>query len=65
MKKLISMAIMIAIGIFMIPALFAMGLTLFGTVLGFLAEPRVMMILLGALAVLSLPGAVIMFVIKK
>lgn len=65
MRKLISMLIVIAVGIFAIPALFAAGLTLFGTALAFLSEPRVMLVLLGVLAVLSFPGMVIMFVAKK
>jgi hypothetical protein len=64
MNKTIKVIIGIAVGIFMIPAIYALGVALFGTVLAFLANPKVMMIVLCSLAVLSLPGALIIWFIK-
>ncbi len=65
MKRLILTVIGIGVGIVMIPALFAMAIGLFGTVIGFLAEPKVMLVLLGILAVISLPGIIIGIVAKR
>jgi len=65
MKRLILTVIGIGVGIVMIPALFAMAIGLFGTVVGFLAEPRIMLTLLGILAVISLPGIIIGIVAKR
>ena len=65
MGKLLKMIIMITIGIFMIPALYALGVALFGTVIAFLTNPRVMMVVLGIFAVLALPGVVIGSIIRK
>lgn len=65
MGKILKMIIMITIGIFMIPALYALGVALFGTVVAFLTNPRVMMVVLGIFAVLALPGVVIGSIIKR
>lgn len=65
LRKLMRTLILIAIGAFMIPALYALAITLFGTVLGFMANPRVMLVLIGIFAVISVPGAVIAWVVKK
>lgn len=65
MRKLVRLIFGIIIGIFMIPALYALGGTLVATVLAFMAEPRVMLIILAILAVLAFPGMVIVGFIKK
>lgn len=65
MKKLIMTIIGIVVGIFAIPALFAFAIGIGGTILGFLAEPRVMLIMVGILAVISIPGMILMFIVKK
>lgn len=65
MKKLIMTIIGIVVGIFVIPALFAFAIGIGGTILGFLAEPRVMLIMVGILAVISIPGMILMFIVKK
>lgn len=65
MGKLIKMIIIVAIGIFMIPALYAMGVALFGTAVAFLTNPRAMMVVLGIFAVLALPGIVIGSIIRR
>jgi len=65
MKRLILTVMGVFVGIVMIPALFAMAMGLFGTVIGFLAEPRVMLVLLGILAVISLPGIIIGIIAKR
>lgn len=65
MKKLILTIIGLIVGIFAIPALFAFAIGVGGTILGFMAEPRVMMVLIGILAVISIPGMILMFIVKK
>lgn len=65
MKKLIMTLIGVIVGIFAIPALFAFAIGIGGTILGFMAEPRVMMIMVGVLAVISIPGMILMFIVKK
>ena len=65
MGKLMKMIIGIIIGIFMIPALYALGVALFGTVIAFLTNPKFMLVVLGIFAILALPGIVIGSFIKK
>ena len=65
MKKLIMTIIGLIVGIFAIPALFAFAIGVGGTILGFMAEPRVMMVLVGILAVISIPGMIFMFIVKR
>lgn len=65
MKKLIMTLIGVIVGIFAIPALFAFAIGIGGTILGFMAEPRVMLIMVGVLAVISIPGMILMFIVKK
>lgn len=65
MKKLIMTLIGVIVGIFAIPALFAFAIGVGGTILGFMAEPRVMLIMVGVLAVISIPGMILMFIVKK
>lgn len=65
MKKLIMTLIGVIVGIFAIPALFAFAIGIGGTILGFMAEPRIMMIMVGVLAVISIPGMILMFIVKK
>lgn len=65
MKKLLKWMIGISLGIFFIPALYALGAVLFGTVVAFISNPKVMLIILGILAVLCFPGMVIVGFIKK
>ena len=65
MKKLIVTLICIAIGIFLIPSLFAMAVGIFGTVVAFISNPKVMMVAFGILAVLSLPGIIIGLLAKR
>lgn len=65
MRKLVMTMIGIIVGIFLIPALFAFAIGVGGTILGFLAEPRVMIVLIGILAIISIPGMVIVWVAKK
>lgn len=65
MDKIVKYVISIAIGIFMIPALYALGVALFGTVIAFLANPKVVLVILGCFAVLSLPGMAIVWFIKR
>lgn len=65
MKNFVKTIILITVGIFMIPALYALGITLVGTVFGFLANPKVGMVLLCIFAVISLPGAFIAWLVKR
>lgn len=65
MKKTIKFIIGIIIGIFMIPAIYALGMTAIATLFGILANPKVMLVLLGIFGVLALPGMVIMHFIKR
>lgn len=65
MKKLIFTILGVMIGIFAIPALFAFALGIGGTIIGFLAQPKIMFALVGVLAVISLPGMLLMFLVKK
>jgi hypothetical protein len=65
MNKIVKAIIVIVIGIFMIPAIYALGIALFGTVVAFLANPKVMMVVLCGLAILALPGVVIVSFIKR
>lgn len=65
MSKLVKAIIIVIVGIFMIPAIYALGIALFGTVWAFLANPKVMMVVLGALAILALPGVVVVSFIKR
>ena len=65
MKKLIMMVIGLFMGIFLIPALFAFAIGVGGTILGFMAEPRVMLVLIIILAVISIPGMIVMFIAKR
>jgi len=63
--KLVKTLIGLLIGIICIPALYMLAVTLFGTVLACIAQPRVMIVLLGVLAVISVPGGVIVWLVKK
>lgn len=65
MKKLVLTLIGVIVGIFVIPALFAFALGVGGTILGFIAEPKVMMVMVGILAIISLPGMLLMWFVKK
>lgn len=65
MKKMVKVIISIVIGIFMIPAVYMLGITLFGTILAFLANPKAVMIVLGIFAVISLPGVFIASLIRR
>lgn len=65
MKKLLLTLIGIVLGIFIIPALFAFAVGIGGTIIGLMTEPRVMMVLIGILAVISLPGMLLMWIVKK
>ena len=65
MKKLIKTIILLVIGIIAIPALYALGMTLFGTVIGFIANPRVMIVIIAVLAVICFPGMVIVWLVKR
>ncbi len=65
MKKLIFTILGVMIGIFAIPALFAFAIGIGGTIIGFLAQPKIMFALVGVLAIISLPGMLLMFLVKK
>ena len=65
MKKLVKFIIGIIVGIFAIPALYAFGGVLLSTVLAFMANPKIMLIVLAGLAVLAFPGMVIVGIIKR
>lgn len=65
MNKIVKLIICIAIGIFMIPAIYMLGVTLIGTALAFLANPKAVLIVLAIFAVLSLPGMLIVGFIKR
>lgn len=65
MKKLVFGLVGLIVGIFVIPALFAFAIGIGGTVIGLIAEPKVMLILIGILAVISLPGIILGLIVKK
>ena len=65
MKKTIATIIGIIIGMFAIPALFAFAIGIGGTILGFIAQPRIMLFMVGVLVVISIPGMILMFIVKK
>lgn len=65
MRKLVLTLIGVIVGIFVIPALFAFALGVGGTILGFIAEPKVMMVMVGILAIISLPGMLLMWFVKR
>ena len=65
MKGLFKTVIGIAIGIILIPALYTFALAAFSTVLAFMVNPRVMLIAVAILAVISLPGGIIVWLVKK
>lgn len=65
MWKFLKMVVAIGCGIFLIPALFLFAIGVTGTIFGFLAEPRIMMIMIIILAGISIPGMILMFFIKK
>lgn len=65
MKKTIATIIGIIVGIFAIPALFAFAIGIGGTILGFIAQPRIMLFMVGVLVVISIPGMILMFIVKK
>ncbi len=65
MKKLLLTLLGIGLGIVLIPALFAFAIGVGGTVMGFIAQPRVMLVLVGILAIISLPGIIIGLMAKK
>lgn len=65
MKKLLLTLFGIGLGIVLIPALFAFAIGVGGTVMGFIAQPRVMLVLVGILAIISLPGIIIGLMAKK
>lgn len=65
MKKLLKGIIFLMIGLVAIPALYLFSITLFGTVLGLIANPKVMMILIGIFAVLCLPGIIVGWFVKR
>lgn len=65
MKKLFMTLLGLALGIVLIPALFAFAVGVGGTVMGFIAQPKVMLVLVGILAVVSLPGIIIGLLVKK
>ena len=65
MSKTIKTILAIILGVIMIPALFIGGITLLGTICGFILNPKVMLGVLVALAIVSLPGVLIGWKIKK
>ena len=65
MKGLLKTLILLGVGIVMIPALYALAITLFGTMLGFIANPKVMLVLIAILAVICTPGMIIAWFVKK
>lgn len=64
MRKIIRAILIVVLGLIMIPALYAMAIALFGTVLAVISNPRVMMVLLGILGIISIPGIVIGFIAR-
>lgn len=65
MKKLILGLIGIIVGIFVIPALFAFAIGIGGTIIGLIAQPKIMLGLIAALGVISLPGIILGVLVKK
>ena len=65
MKKVVLTFIGIILGIAIIPAFIGFALGLAGTVIGFLLEPRVMMVMILVLGIISLPGIIIGLLAKK
>lgn len=65
MRKLIRTIIFVAIGAICIPALFMFAIGLGSTVFAFVAEPRVMTVVIGVLLIISIPGIILGSFIKK
>lgn len=65
MRKLIRTIVLVVIGVICIPALFMFAIGLGSTVFAFIAEPRVMVVMIGILLIISIPGIILGLVIKK
>lgn len=65
MSKVIRTMVIIFIGILLIPSLFFLVLGLGTTILGWLANPKVMLALVITLGLMSLPGIIIGWIAKK
>lgn len=65
MKKLIRTIVLVVIGAICIPALFMFAIGLGSTVFAFIAEPRVMTVIIGVLLTISIPGIILGSFIKK
>lgn len=65
MSKVIRTVVIIFIGILLIPSLFFLVLGLGTTILGWLANPKIMLALVITLGLMSLPGIIIGWIAKK
>jgi hypothetical protein len=65
MSRTIKTIVALILGIIMIPALFVGGVALLGTVCGFILNPKIMAGILIVLGIISLPGVLIGWKIKK
>ncbi len=65
MSKVIRTMVIIFIGILLIPSLFFLVLGLGTTILGWLANPKIMLALVITLGLMSLPGIIIGWIAKK
>jgi len=64
-SKVIRTVVIIFIGILLIPSLFFLVLGLGTTILGWLANPKIMLALVITLGLMSLPGIIIGWIAKK
>lgn len=65
MKGLFKTVIGIVAGLILIPALYVFAVAAFGTVAAFIMNPRVMLVVLLILACISLPGGIIVWLVKR
>ena len=65
MRRLIRTLVIITIGIFLIPALFAFAMAAGATVMAFISNPKVMTVILAILGIVSIPGILISFAAFK
>ena len=65
MRKLIRTIVLVVIGAICIPALFMFAIGLGSTMFAFIAEPRVMAVVIGILLIISIPGIILGSFIRK
>lgn len=65
MKNLIATIIIIVIGVLLIPALLFLALGLGTTIMAYLLNPKVMLIVAVTLGLINLPGIIIGLIAKR